>query len=68
MPSLSQYVLTVRQAVGEGEGGLVYDAAGAVLHLPSMFTNRTGLDLQMPARSVAQVCARMGWDGGGSKG
>ena len=55
-----QYVLTVRHAFVEGEGGLVFDAAGAVLHLPHMFSNRTGLDPPLPTRSLAQVCVRMG--------
>ena len=50
-----QYVATVRQAFVEGEGGLVYDAAGRVLHLPHHFYTRTQPLQPLPARTPAEV-------------
>lgn len=50
-----QYVATVHNAFVEGEGGLVYDAAGRAYHLPHQFFTRTGALPPLPAHTPAQV-------------
>jgi hypothetical protein len=50
-----QYVATVHNAFVEGEGGLVYDAAGRAYHLPHQFFTRTGALPPMPTHTPAQV-------------
>ena len=55
-PSASpQYVTTVHNAFVEGEGGLVYDAAGRAYHLPHHFYTRTGALPPLPTHTPAQV-------------
>lgn len=50
-----QFVATVKDAMIEGESGLIYDIAGNVFHLQNFFYNRTNTVLPLPQHSVAQV-------------
>ena len=50
-----QYVATVHSAFVEGEGGLVYDAAGRAYHPPHQFFTRTGALPPLPTHTPAQV-------------
>ncbi|PSC67438.1 hypothetical protein C2E20_8901 [Micractinium conductrix] len=50
-----QFVVTLHKAFVEGEAGLVYDAAGRVLHLPHFQFNRTSPLAPMPLRTPAQA-------------
>lgn len=50
-----EYVLSIKNAFVEGEGGLVYDAARNVYHLPHFFHNRTSIVVPMPLHSVQDV-------------
>lgn len=52
-----QYVATVHSAFVEGEGGLVYDAAGRAYHPPGHFFTRTSPLQPLPQRSAAQAAA-----------
>jgi len=52
-----QYVASIPQGFVEGEGGLVYDAASNVYHLPFFFHNRTNPALPLPASSAADAAA-----------
>lgn len=53
--SVAQYVATLHRGFVEGEGGLVYDAAGRVLHLPHHFYTRTQPLQPLPAHTPAEV-------------
>jgi capsular polysaccharide biosynthesis protein len=57
-----QFVATVPNGYVEGEGGLVYDAAGNVYHLPYYFHNRTNPQAApLPGRTpegAAAACTR----------
>jgi hypothetical protein len=55
----TQYVATIHRGFVEGEGGLVYDAAGRVYHLPHFHFTRTSPLQPMPQRTVAQASRKL---------
>jgi len=56
-----QNVASIPMGFIEGEGGLVYDAAGHVYHLPNFFVNRTNTLLPLPQHTpleALQQCSK----------